>query len=231
MRLHRFHTTEALGGKDLILQDEALVHQWLRVFRYDTGNQVILFNGDGKDYVYEITAHDRADVSLALLEVRDGVIEPARKVCVAFSLVKKDNIELMLQKCTELGVSRFTPLLTERSEKKGFNIERARTIVTEACEQSGRGTIPEITELSSLDRFLDTASGTVIAFHSAGKAFGNAIVSSGSEIVILIGPEGGWSPNELELLVQHEIPLYSMGELTLRAETAAIVASALLLIR
>jgi 16S rRNA (uracil1498-N3)-methyltransferase len=146
---------------------------------------------------------------------------------------QEDKMEWVVEKATELGVSKIIPIISERSEKKSINMERANKIAIEASEQSGRATIPEILEPVDLSTelleeikkrgfdliTLDTNSTSLLATRPNG--------SSGREErgdAIFIGPEGGWSDKELNLFADAGAQIYSLGKLTLRAETAAVAA-------
>ena len=146
------------------------------------------------------------------------------------SLVKKDNFEWVLEKGTELGVSGFVPILSERSEKKNLNMERGKRIIREASEQSGRGVMPNLYGVHDLSRALETFDMDFVAFDPTGKPFDKDDIMKGGRIGILIGPEGGWSGSELELFRQKDISVYSLGTQVLRAETAAVSISSLLLL-
>src|SRR5690606_3786410 len=121
-----------------------------------------------------------------------------------WSMLKKDKNDWVLQKCTELGVSHFIPLLAERSEKTGFNLERAEKIVIEAAEQCGRSDIPRIREPMLVETALKELAGMVELYICEQDGVENAGVS-GVSIGVLIGPEGGWSDNEKSLFVENKL--------------------------
>lgn len=158
----------------------------------------------------------------------------ALKLALAFSLIKKDNVEWIIEKGTELGVSSFVPLVSERSEKKGFNMERARKIVVEAAEQSGRADIPAILDPQSLQEYLSSMYGAhgkkVIVFHTEGDVLKKEAMPTAGEAIVFIGPEGGWSPAEVVLFKEGKADIVKLDAPVLRAETAAIAVSAMLLL-
>ena len=236
MRLHRFYIDKYLGADRTLLQDRDLMHQWRSVFRYNVGSEVLLFDGRGGEYVYIIETIDNREAWVRLLEERGGVV-PKNKITLFISLIKKDNLELVIEKATELGVSKIVPVLSERSEKKGFNLERAKRIVIEASEQCGRADVPEITSIKQLVDSIEEAEGEIIVFDPSGESFelkaksleGQQTSSSKLKTLSLfVGPEGGWSPKELELFKNGKAQILSVGPLILRAETAAIAALSLL---
>ncbi len=223
-----------MGEKELVsLTNPELLHQMSKVFRFKAGDTVILFDGTGGETVCEITLLTKKEAEFAVKERREGLVPPAQKVTIYLSLIKKDNFEWVLQKGTELGVARFVPMISERSEKKDLNMERARKIVVEATEQSSWASVPEISEPISLDDVLESKesiSENLIAFHVEGTSFEKSLVAGKTSLGILIGPEGGFSDKEIALFKSKNIPIYSLGHQTLRAETAAVAVASLLLL-
>ncbi len=189
---------------------------------------MILFDGSGDDYVCEIISLDKKEAELKITEKKKGIV-PDREVWLFFSLIKKDNVEMILQKCTELGVSHFVPIISERSAPaQTFSAEklrRARKILIEASEQCGRSSLPELSDVMSLEKAIENYHSKIsfLAFDPSGTEF-NVLRSTLNVPGLIIGPEGGFAENEINLFKQKNIMIYSLGDLTLRAETAAIVA-------
>ncbi len=232
MRLHRFYQDQPIDSDIIKILDEELVHQWKNVFRYLVGGQVIIFNGDGYDYLCMITELNRKSALLSVISRKNSVLSE-RTIGIIISLIKKDNMELIIQKATELGVTHIFPVISERSEKKSLNMVRAHKIAVEASEQSGRGDVLEIAEEISLEDLLandvlDQFEGKVV-FHPQGEVF-QPLSYDKQSVVIAIGPEGGFSDRELVLLAQHDFKQYCLGPRTLRAETAAIVGATLVVL-
>ncbi|HUP26055.1 MAG TPA: RsmE family RNA methyltransferase, partial [Candidatus Limnocylindrales bacterium] len=136
---------------------------------------------------------------------------------------KKDKNDWVLQKCTELGVSHFIPLLADRSEKTGFNSERASKIVIEAAEQCGRGDIPAIREPMTVQTAL-TDYGDKTHLYICEQDGADSLEMGQESAGVLIGPEGGWSDSEKQLFQQSGINHLNLHDFTLRAETACITA-------
>jgi 16S rRNA (uracil1498-N3)-methyltransferase len=227
MRLHRFYVSSDLGENNFYLSDKDIIHQLMTVFRYKIGQQVIFFNGSNFDYVYEIVNLSKKNINFVLVEKISNSIKKYN-LTLAFSLIKNQNNELIFQKCTELGVSCFQPIISDRTEKKEINLERAQKIVIEATEQSGRDFVPEICEPLKLSEFLNLTNDKIIAFHMDGKKLSELNNNEISKSTLLIGPEGGWSDLEIELFNNKKIPLYKISDSVLRAETAAILASGII---
>ncbi len=245
MRLHRFFIEEHLRNKkDITIYDDEVIHQWKDVFRLRAGDQVILLDDSGFEYIAEVVLLAKGKAELKIIDTSAAENIPTKEIWLFASLIKKDNYEWVLEKATEIGVSHFVPIISDRTEKKDINMERAVKIVKEASEQSGRGKLPIVHEPVSLrdilgdsnlnsssDFNIDIPQG-IIAFDQSGENFDAStrddLRGSEDSLGILIGPEGGWSPKELELFKEKNIQVYSLGKQVLRAETAAIVISALL---
>ena len=143
-------------------------------------------------------------------------------------LLKRENFELICQKATEIGIETITPLLTNRTVKTGFNRERIEKIIREASEQSGRTTLPKLNEPTTLaEAILSVTAGCSVFFDLSGKELPEQEYAS--EITsCFIGPEGGFTEEETEIARKAGLVIGSLGTLTLRGETAAIVASYLI---
>lgn len=229
MRIHRFYTGDKLQlKKDFWLHDEALLWQWNKVLRFKEGQQVILFDGDQTDRLYKIAEIKKDEAHLHMVTELERHL-PARHVYLFWSLLKKDNNDLILQKCTELGVSNFVPLLTERSVRDNFNIDRARKILHEASEQCGRSNIPAVREPMHLQTALDEYAGKVQMFVCEQSNDNDPEIKNDERYGIFVGPEGGWSDDEKKLFDEQKFSHLGLSEFTLRAETASITAAAKLL--
>lgn len=230
---HRFYVGETKDKSgtmdlthDLWINDAPLANQILKVLRMRSGEDLVLFNGEGTEVLYTIVETEQFAVHLQ--KKTDLVVkDPARKIILAWSLLKKDKNEWVLQKCTELGVTHFLPMITERTEKSDFDIERAHKIVVEAVEQCGRHTIPQINEPQSLQGIIGEYKSHVriCVADMDGVSFED---SACDEVLVLIGPEGGWSEKEKKLFVVESIPSIMISRFTLRAETASVSAVNLL---
>lgn len=229
MRLHRFYIRpeRAELKQGFWLHDEPLRNQWLKVLRYHEGDQVVLFDGVETERLYKIAQIDTDGIKLELVTEFERKL-PEKQLYLFFSLLKKDKNEWVLQKCTELGVSNFVPIIADRSEKTGFNIERAEKIVIEAAEQCGRSDIPDVREPINLSTALETYKDKVQLLVSDETLGQNEQISDGV-LGIFIGPEGGWTEAELEQFEQAGVGHLNLGKLTLRAETAAVAAATKLL--
>ena len=222
MKLNRFYTEEKVGeNKAISITRDSLVNQLKNVFRLVKGDEILIFDNSGYDFLCDIQGYEKDTVSLSVKEVRQNIVVPIRETYLFVSLVKKDNFEWISEKATELGVSHIVPLVSERTEKKDINLDRVKKIIIEAAEQSGRGTLPILYNVTDLKTAL-TKYGHIksLAWHTLAPKFVSQDVSE--SIGAYIGPEGGWSPAEIELFREHGISAKSLGPQVLRSETAVI---------
>ena len=233
MRLHRFYVKTPISESRFDVSDRDLIHQWRTVFRYNVGSQVILFDGAGADNLCIITSLRNLGATVEVVEKKKNKMIPKINLWLCVGLIKKDNFELVVEKATELGVSHIVPVLCERSEKKNINIERLQKIVIESSEQSGRGEIPVIHAILELPEILNSniLPKNKMLLNLEGDYVGDVVQEEKiKDLAVFIGPEGGWSERELKLFVEHNIQSVSLGPQILRAETAAIAISSLLLL-
>ena len=224
MKLHRFYVADSIALRhDFWLHDERLVHQWRNVLRFQSGQELVLFDGVGEDRLYKITELTEREAHLQLVtELKRQT--PKKDVYLLWSLLKKDKNDWVLQKCTELGVGHFIPLLTERTEKTGFDGERATKIVIEAVEQCGRSDIPVVREPMTIETAINEFATKVKLYICEQESEDKPSTEADKSIGVLIGPEGGWSDAEKQLFKDHDLKHLNLHDFTLRAETAAIAA-------
>ncbi len=233
MRTERFFVPPewiALDAKAFSLPAGPLHKQIVQVLRMKNGDALTLLPNTGKEIECRITDITKNTVVGTITGSKTiPAIQPAVTVCAA--ITKRDTFEWMLQKCTELGASTFIPLHTDRTIKKTPEIhKRWNEIVKEAAEQSGRATIPHISEPLSFTKALKkTEAMARILFHEEGDEKKLPSLQKTMPIAIFIGPEGGFSLQEIDLAKEQHVHIVTVGTLVMRAETAAIVACAKLL--
>lgn len=224
MKLHRFYVQDTELKHDFWLHDAKLLHQWNNVLRFKAGQQVVLFDGATHDRLYKIDEMKKDEAHL--IHVTDFERkEPGRNVYLLWSLLKKDKNDWVLQKATELGVSHFLPLLADRSEKTGFNSERAERIVIESAEQCDRSDIPTVRDPMRVTTAIEQLDDKVALYICEQESEDNEPEMQ-DDVGILIGPEGGWSDAEKQLFQDKTMQHLALSDFTLRAETAAIIAAA-----
>lgn len=231
MRIDRFFVEDVIGTQTQIhVSDPRVVHKWRKVLRYTPGDEVVLCDNTGTEYrgrLMDFTtantpAGKREAVTVEILAAREGRV-PDRDLTLYMAVIKKDLFELVVEKATELGVSRIVPMRTEYTGQQNLRYDRLEKIIREASEQSERAILPEIDEETEVPDVIETASAGLRVL-TARDHDGNARMYTGRETItgLMVGPEGGWSEAEMALFTEHAIPHLSLGEQILRAETAAI---------
>ena len=205
-------------------------HYLTNVMRLKRGSNVNLFNKDG-EWLSEIVFLDRDRVEVkSLNKIKES--SKSTNVELAICLVKKTSMEIILQKATELGIAKIIPIISERTEVKDLNIERAKKIVVEATEQSNQLNVPDIEEPQKLKDFinsLDSNTSLFFADINTEKKIDNKIIEKSKKISLLIGPEGDFSPNEREMILAKDNAIsFSISRNILRTETAVISALSLI---
>lgn len=230
--MHRFFLNQELPETgNLILHERPLIHQMRDVLKLKAGESVALFNGSGRDFAFRIAKISPQAVFGHITGIAENKRDPMRKVLLYQALVKKNNFEWVLQKCTELGVKKFIPVITERSMKKGLKRERLEKIMREAIEQSGQDKIPEITEPVQFSETVGSigAGETLILCDPGGTNGKLPITDHRLPIHVFIGPEGGFTEQEVNTVRERGGTILSLGQRILRAETAAVAAVSLFL--
>jgi len=226
MRLNRFIGQFDFSKGKLTILDEEVLNQVRNVFRMRVGDQFLLGNGEGKEALVELVEYGKNSLEVKILEIHENTNEPQNQVTLYCAVLKKENFELVVQKATEVGVCQIVPIITERTVKLNLRMDRLEKIIKEAAEQSGRAIVPKLEKIKDLEGALKEITGKNVLFDISGQNIqGLGIGSEGSNIGVWIGPEGGWTDNELELAKNAGFSIISLGQLTLRAETAAIIGS------
>jgi 16S rRNA (uracil1498-N3)-methyltransferase len=231
MKLQRFFVDNELKEEnEVIITDVDFVHQIFHVFRKKVGDEIVLLDNSGFEYLAEITSLNKKEVNVRVINKKQVENILKNEVILFAALIKKDKFEWVLEKCTELGVSKFVPIISERSEKKGLNIERARKIIKEASEQSERGFMPEICEPIDLEEALKGLNCEAVVLHLNGGLFNTEKLKSIEKVGLFIGPEGGWGEKDIAIFEKNNVPLVTLGAQVLRAETASMAVSSKLLL-
>src|SRR3989344_7120056 len=155
MKLQRFFIDpDAIRGREFILGDKDTINQIKKVLRLRAGDKIIFLDGSGKEYEAVIKEFGNSVIRGDIEEISDNKNEPELKITLCQSLCKKDKFEWVLEKGTEAGISAFLPIISERTEKLGFNRERAEKILREAAEQSERGVIPKLLDMQKFNEVI-----------------------------------------------------------------------------
>lgn len=222
MKIHRFYLPETELAQEFWLKDPHLLHQWTKVLRFRPGQEVVLFDGVQHDKLYKI--EEITSKEAKLIHVTDYVRkQPSKEIYLFWSLLKKDKNDWVLQKCTEIGVSHFVPLLAERSEKTGFKLERAQKIIIEAAEQCGRSDIPSLRSPLKVAKAIEQyAEKTELYICEQSSQLPSTTYQIPNTVGVLVGPEGGWSDSEKQMFKEQQLKHLNLHDFTLRAETACL---------
>ncbi len=196
-------------------------HYLTRVMRINIGKNFSLFNQNG-EWEARIINITKGIVEFSTIKkIRSNNNE--KEIWLAFAPIKLNYLNLMIQKATELGVSKFIPILTERTIVRKINEKRLNKIIVEASEQSNRLKVPKLVEIIKLDNFLKFNQKTNIIFGDLNTDNKKLIIKNKEPLCILIGPEGDFTTKERENILKFKniIPI-KINENILRAETAAI---------
>jgi len=201
--------------------DKSQSHYLTKVMRINIGKNFSLFNQNGEWEARIIKITKGIVEFLITKKIRTN--DNKKEIWLAFTPIKLNYLNLMIQKATELGVTRFIPILTERTIVRKINEKRVNKIIVEASEQSNRLKVPKLEEIVKLDNFLKFNQKTNIIFGDLNTNNKELNIQNTESLCILIGPEGDFTTKEREkiLKLQNIIPL-KINENILRAETAAI---------
>ena len=196
-------------------------HYLTKVMRIGAGQNFSLFNKSG-EWEAKMENINKGIVEFSITKkLRSS--ENEKEIWLAFTPIKLNYLNLMIQKATELGVTRFIPILTERTVVRKFNEKRINKIITEASEQSNRLNLPALDKLTKLNDFLKSNQNTNIIFGDLNTENNKLDIKNKNPLCIVIGPEGDFSAKEREsiLKLKNIIPL-KINKNILRSETAAI---------
>lgn len=227
MRLHRFIGNFDLSQKQIVISDADFTNQAKNVLRLKIGEKLILCDGNLNEAVAEISSLNKKLAELKILETYKNEKESINYVILYCPILKKENFEWTVQKAVEIGVKEITPLITSRTVKLGLNKERLEKIIKEAAEQSGRGVLPKINKAVDFNEAVAEAKNKneINLFFNIGESpFGHSM-SKSKKIGVFVGPEGGWTEEEIKIAQSNGFTLVGLGDTILRAETAAAIAS------
>ena len=221
-----YHPENILENSTSLLSKEH-IHYLVNVMRAKRGGNVNFFNKNG-EWLSEIVflEKDRVEVKF-LSKIKENT--NTLNVELAICLVKKNAMEIILQKATELGIRKIIPIISERTEVKEINFERANKIVIEATEQSNQLEPPQISEILNLKDFLNINRNKIFfADINSDYSLEKKDFKEGETVTVLVGPEGDFSPTERELILNGSTTVaFSLSKNILRTDTAVISAISL----
>ena len=238
--MHRFFVPQNWIEDDCVNISGKIIYQLRRVLRLAPNSHITVLDNTGWEYEVNIVSLNRDKASGEIVRKYFSKGEPRTRITLYQALLRKSRFEFVLQKCTELGITNFVPILSERCVAKWdrTKVERWQQIIKEAAEQSRRGVLPKLhNPLKFKDACQNADDNTFLAWEDEtdvgirdilSKRLKSAHINK-SAINLFVGPEGGFSPAEAELACKAGIATFSMGKRILRAETAGLVASSIIL--
>jgi 16S rRNA (uracil1498-N3)-methyltransferase len=237
--MHRFFVPPQWIDGSTVRLDERVTHQIRNVLRMRPGAHIVVLDNQGWEYEVELAEIEKNQAGGQVIEKRPATGEPSVQVTLYQCLLKKDNFEWVLQKGTEIGVSRFVPVISQRTviadSGRVSSAKRSRweRIITEAAEQSHRGRLPVLEKPVSFEQTLADAAPSDLALipweKEASQTLRAVLRDTAARVALFIGPEGGFADDEIALAGQHGVIPVTLGPRILRAETAAIAAALLVL--
>lgn len=231
MPVSRIYQPGQLQANTTISLDDGAAHHLAKVLRAAVGEALIVFNGAGGEYQAVITQITKKGVEVRLDQFISREVESPIKIELAQGIARGEKMDFIMQKAVELGVSRITPLITERGnvrltgEREAKRHQHWQSVVVSACEQCGRNVVPEVAAPESLQAWLPVAKADyrfVLSPHVNDKL--PAQIPAGASVILLIGPEGGLSDAEVDAAAAAGFQPLSLGPRVLRTETAALAA-------
>lgn len=232
MKLPFFYISQYNESKEQLFLDEETSRHVVQVLRMKEGEQINLTDGNGNLFTCEISEAGKKSCLVRIKETKHRA-QGTRRVSVALSLLKNTNrFEWFLEKATEIGVSEIIPLICERTEKEKFRYDRMNAICISAMLQSQQCWLPVLHQPMDFNKavMLSASNQKFIAHCDEGpkNQLTNQPINQSS--LILIGPEGDFTPKEIELALQNGFQPVSLGETRLRTETAGVVAAVLTIV-
>lgn len=223
--MHIFYTPD-INSNTYTLNEEESKH-CVRVLRLTVGAVVNLVDGKGGFYTAEITSDNPKKVALSILKVETEFHKRNHYLHIAVAPTKNiDRIEWFLEKATELGIDEITPIITDRSERRIVKEDRLNKVITSAVKQSIKAYHPKLNDAISFDAFLKQPfDGEKLMAHcidEAEKKYISQLVAPHQKYLILIGPEGDFTPEEVNLALNKGFKALTLGDNRLRTETAAL---------
>lgn len=223
------------GNSILVCGDEA--HHLYKVLRKRAGDKIVVVDGEGNEFKCVIDKCKPGNIEVRVLSMRRKPKEPVLKVTLACAVPKGERMDLLIEKATEIGVYRVIPIVTERSSVTSIGkekFERWQRLAISAVKQSERSLLPRIekpTSLVELEEDLKSYSWGVVGWELSRRRLVHSIFPRDpiSDLIIVVGPEGGLTEPEVERLRKRGLVDVWLGERKLRSETAGIVFLSLML--
>lgn len=230
MQVARIYQNTPLKVNNEVILDDYARHHLTKVLRFSQGQNIVLFNGDGNDYLSCIISVGKV-CRLKIVAAEANLSESKLNLTLAQGLVKGNKMDFLIQKAVELGVNKIVPIISQycvvrpRAEKWLKHQQHWQKIVIAACQQSGRSVVPEMAYPMSFCDFLNEPMNNGFVLHQRAKTT-LLTLKPRTKAVILIGPEGGLSADEIKQAIAAGYQQLLLSERVLRAETASLAAIA-----
>jgi 16S rRNA (uracil1498-N3)-methyltransferase len=238
--VHRFFAAFD-AGDDLVILPKDEAEHLVRVLRLSVGDTVAVFDGRGHECLARVRAAAGRDVRLQLLSRIDPAAESPVAMTLAQAVLKGDKMDDVVRDGAMLGVSAIQPLVTRRTEttvaavRRGGRVDRWRRVALASVKQSGRAVLPDVRDPLTLDAYLDEPAPVIrvmLVEPSVGARAERVSTLRGvpapADAALLIGPEGGWDPDECAAAQSRGVRLFTLGHRTLRADAVAVAALSIL---
>jgi 16S rRNA (uracil1498-N3)-methyltransferase len=230
--MRRFYAPPDKFGQNSFTLEESETRHLRDVLRLKIGDNVNVFDGEGREFECRIEDVQKRSTDLSILrEVPPTALESSLDLSICATILKGDRTDFAVQKLVELGVTKFIPMLTVRCDVKpkdvARRVERWRKIAFEAAKQCGRAKLMTIGEVVGFETAIRSdAAGKILFSERDGDIF--KADQQPSSLTAFLGPEGGWDDSELELGRKLEIPIFTLHGRIMKADTAAVAISAIL---
>lgn len=230
-RRHRLYLPPPLHAGAHVRLPGEVAHHAVRVLRLRDGAAVVVFDGTGGEYGGRLAVPPRGEAEVHLGEHQAIERELSYRVTLLQGISSADKMDFTIQKAVELGVGAIQPLLTARSvvrldeDRQTKRLQHWRRVVASACEQCGRNRLPEVAAPVALSHYRPAAEALKLMLAPQGES-GLPAPAGGASVLLAVGPEAGFSPEEEQILRRMEFSAVRLGSRTLRTETAALAALA-----
>lgn len=228
-----YHDAPLQTGTQILLKQQAYEHL-VKVLRLKAGDRLILFNGQGGQFRASIVAINKPKITVAVEHYDAHEAESSLEIHLGQALLKSDKMDFVIQKAVELGVTTITPLLTQRSviklseQRQAKRLKHWQGILIHACEQCGRNSLPQIQQISPMSAWVKKYAGDCAfilnPFSKTQLPFKYTCLKT---VSCLIGPEGGFTEEEISFAQQNGFTSLNLGKRILRAETATLATLAI----
>ena len=228
MRISRLYVPISLTLNDTVKLDDDGGHYVRTVLRLKKDDNIILFNGKGGEYIGVLSEVSRNAVQVEVNSFSDRTVESPLKITLGLGISRGDRMDLAVQKAVELGVTDITPILTDRcvvqlkGEKKQQRLHHWQKIMQHAAEQSSRTFIPELTDIATLQTWVESQQGLKIFLDPYAENVLTQYQPDNMQVTLLTGPEGGFTEQERKAARAAGFIPVRLGKRILRTETAAI---------